>query len=325
MRRRTFIALAGGAAAWPLAAQAQPPRTVLGFLSSGPANVRRDQVAMLFRGLSDNGYVEGRNLAVVYRWADDQYDRLPAFAAELVRLRVSVIAATGGPVTALAAKKATSTIPIVFTAVSDPLRYGLVESFNRPGGNVTGTGGFVAELDAKRFELLRELMPAARRIGALFNPARPGVEDQINDLAAAARTVGQQLVVFRAGTKEQLDLVLSPSTREAIDALVVTADPFFNSHRERLAARLADHRIPAIYQWRSFAEAGGLISYGPSITEAYEKAGVYVARILNGEKPADLPILQPTKFELVINLKTANAMGVEVPPTLLARADEVIE
>jgi putative ABC transport system substrate-binding protein len=324
MGRREIIKLLGASAvACPVAAHAQRP--VLGFLSSGPANVRQDQVAMLFRGLSESGYAEGRNLTVLYRWADDQYDRLPALAAELVRLRVSVIAATGGPVTALAARNATSSIPIVFTAVSDPLRYGLVASFNRPGGNVTGTGGYVAELDAKRLELLREIVPATRRIGALFNPNRPGVDAQIDDLAAAARTVGQQLVVLRAGTKAELDGVFGRFAQDPVDALVVTADPFFNSHRETLTALLLRHRIPAIYQWSAFALAGGLISYGPSIGDAYEKAGAYIARILNGEKPADLPILQPSKFELVINLKTATALGLTVPPTLLARADEVIE
>ncbi len=309
----------------PCAAQAQKPSPTLGFLSSGPANARQDQVAMLFRGLSQAGYAEGKNLAVVYRWADDQYDRLPALAAELAQMKVSVIAATGGPVTALAAQRATSTIPIVFTAVSDPLRYGLVASFNRPGGNVTGTGGYVAELDAKRFELLRELVPAARKIGALFNTNRPGVDTQISDLSAAARSVGQQIVVLGAATTSELEGLPSRLAAEAVDALVVTADPFFNSHRDLLAGLLLRHRVPAIYQWSAFASAGGLVSYGPSIGDAYEKAGSYVARILNGEKPADLPILQPTKFELVINARTAKAMGLTVPPMLLARADEVIE
>lgn len=230
MKRREFMALLGGAVVWPCGAKAQGPVPVLGFLSSGPANARQDQAAMLFRGLAQGGYTDGKNLAVTYRWAEDHYDRLPALAAELVRLRVSVIAATGGPVTALAAKQATSTIPIVFTAVSDPLLYGLVASFNRPGGNVTGTGGYVAELDAKRFDLLREIAPAARRIGALFNPNRPSVDAQIADLAAAANRVGQQLVVLKAGTTAELEAVLG--RLDMVDALVITADPFFNSHRE---------------------------------------------------------------------------------------------
>jgi putative ABC transport system substrate-binding protein len=326
MRRREFIGLLGASAiSWPAAAQVQSPVPTLGFLSSGPADARQDQVAMLFRGLSQGGYAEGKNLAVVYRWADDRYERLPALAAELVGLNVSVIAATGGPVTALAARRATTTVPIVFTAVSDPVRFGLVASFNRPGGNVTGTGGYVAELDAKRFELLREIAPSARKIGALFNPNRPGVDGQIDDLAAAAQTVGQQIVVLKAGTMAELEAVLGGLAREQVEALVVSADPFFNSHRERLAALFLHHRVPAIYQWSAFASVGGLMSYGPSIGEAYEKAGGYVARILNGEKPADLPILQPTKFDLVINLKTAKALGLAVPPMMLARADDVIE
>lgn len=325
MQRREFLGAIGAVIASPYGALAQQPTPVLGFLSSGPANARRDQISMLFRGLSEGGYAEGKNLAVIYRWADDQYDRLPALAAELVRSRVSAIAATGGPVTALAAKNATSTIPIVFTAVSDPLRYGLVASFNRPGGNVTGTGGFVDELDAKRLELLREIVPAAKRIGALFNPNRPGVDAQIGDLAATAQKAGQQLVVLRAGTTAELEPAIAGPRAEPIDALLVTADPFFNSHRDLLVELLARRRIPAIYQWTAFAVAGGLISYGPSIAEAYERAGSYLARVLKGEKPADLPVLQPSKFELVINLKAAKALGIAVSPTLLARADEVIE
>ncbi|MGD9920800.1 MAG: ABC transporter substrate-binding protein [Pseudorhodoplanes sp.] len=325
MRRRDFLYALGAAMSSPGAAWSQPSMPVLGFLSSGAAGARQGQVAMLFRGLADGGYVEGKNLAVTYRWADDRYDRLPALAEELVRLRVSVIAATGGPVTALAARKATATIPIVFTAVSDPQGYKLVASLNRPGGNVTGTGGLVAELDAKRLELLREVVPGARRIGALFNPNRPGVDGQINDLAAAAATAGQRLVVFKAGTKAELDAVFAAGAGEPVDALVVSADPFFNSQRGLLVELLVRHRIPAIYQWSEFASAGGLISYGPSVADAYEKAGSYVARILKGEKPADLPVLRPTKFDLVINLKAAGALGLVVPPAVLARADEVIE
>jgi putative ABC transport system substrate-binding protein len=325
MRRREFLGVLGGAAAaWPLAATAQQP-PVLGFLSSGASNVRQDQVSMLFRGLAEGGYEEGKNLSVIYRWANDRYDRLPALAAELAALRVSVIAATGGPVSALAAKRATSTIPIVFTAVSDPQRFGLVASFNRPGGNITGTGGFVDELDAKRLELLREIIPTAKRLGALFNANRPGVNAQIDGLTTEARKAGLQLVVFKIGTEAELNAAVGGLKRSAVDALLVTADPYFNSHRERLIALLASHRVPAIYQWSAFAAAGGLMSYGPSIAEAFEKAGIYVARILKGEKPGDLPILQPSKFELTINLKEAKALGLTVPSTLLARADEVIE
>lgn len=324
VRRRDVLGIIGAAAALPRAAWSQQAVPVLGFLSSGPANARQDQTAMLFRGLAEGGYADGRNLKVVYRWADDQYDRLPALAAELVDMRVAVIAATGGPVTALAAQKATRSIPIVFTAVSDPQRFGLVASLNRPGGNVTGTGGLVAELDAKRLEVLREVIPSARKIGALFNPNRPGVETQIDDLAAAAQTAGQKIVVLKAGTTAEIETVFARRVQE-VDAIVVAADPFFNSHRELLAGLLLRHRLPAIYQWSAFTAAGGLVSYGPSITDAYEKAGAYVARILKGEKPSDLPVLQPTKFELAINLKTAKALGLTVPPAMLARADEVIE
>jgi len=324
MRRRDFLAVAGAAALWPDAGRTQQ-QPVLGFLSSGAATARQDQVAMLFRGMAEGGYSDGKNFSVIYRWADDNYDRLPALAAELVRARVSVIAATGGPVTALAAKNATGTIPIVFTAVSDPLRYGLVASFNRPGGNVTGTGGFVDELDAKRLELLRELVPSARKLGALFNTNRPGVDAQIARLTADAQKAGQPLAVFKAGSAAEIEAAVAGLTRQSVDALLVTADPYFNSHRERLVALLMQHRIPAIYQWSAFATEGGLASYGPSIAEAYQRAGGYVARILKGERPADLPVLQPSKFELVINLKTAKALGLMVPPTLLARADDVIE
>jgi len=327
MRRRDFLGVVGGAAAaaWPLAARAQrPAMPVIGFLSSGRASARQDQVAMLHRGLRDGGYVDGQNYTVEYRWAEDQYDRLPALAADLVRRRVTVIAAAGGPPSALAAKAATSTIPIVFTAVSDPVKYGLVASFNRPGGNVTGNAGLTTELDAKRFELLREVVPQANAIGALFNPNRPGVEAQLKELVATAQTGGRQLIVLRAGTEAELETVFA-TLAQPVDALVVTADPFFNSQREKLVEVLVRHRIPAIYQGREFTAVGGLVSYGPNIGDAYRQGGVYIARILKGEKPADLPIEQPTKFELVINLKTAKALGITVPPTVIARADEVIE
>ncbi len=326
MKRRDFIAGVGSAAAtMPLVASAQQQKPVLGFLSSGPANARQDQFAMLYRALRESGYVEGQNLTVEYRWANDQYDRLPALASELVQRRVTVIAATGGPITALAAKAATDTIPIVFTAVSDPVKYGLVASFNRPGGNVTGSAGLTTELDAKRLEVLREVVPNANIIGALFNPNRPGVDAQIRDLVAAARTAGIQLAVMRAGTHAELETAFAEFERQPVQALVVTADPFFNSVRDKLVELLARSRVPAIYQWREFTAVGGLVSYGPSILDAYHQGGLYIARILKGERPADLPVVQPAKFELVINLKTAKALGLTVPPSLLARADEVIE
>jgi putative tryptophan/tyrosine transport system substrate-binding protein len=327
MRRREFITLLSGAAAsgWPCAAMAQQAMPVLGFLSSGPANARQDQFAMLHRALKEGGYVEGQNLVVEYRWANDQYDRLPALAAELVQRRVAVIAATGGPVTALAAKAATNTIPIVFTGVSDPVKYGLVASFNRPGGNVTGSAGLTTELDAKRFEVLREVVPTANTIGALFNPNRPGVEAQIQDFVATAQAATRRLIVIRAGTEPELEAAFATRMRQPVDALVVTADPFFNSVRRKLVELLARHRVPAIYQWREFTKVGGLVSYGPSILDAYHQGGVYIARILKGEKPADLPVVQPAKFELVINLRTAKELGLAVPAALLARADETIE
>ena len=325
MRRREFISLLGGTVAMPFVAHAQQKNPVLGFLSSGPANARQDQFAMLYRALRESGYVEGQNLAVEYRWANDQYDRLPALAAELVQRRVNVIAATGGPITALAAKAATDTIPIVFTAVSDPVRYGLVASFNRPGGNVTGSAGLTTELDAKRLEVLREVVPNANIIGALFNPNRPGVDAQIRDLVASAQTAGTQLLVMRAGTPAELETAFAAFERQPVQALVVTADPFFNSVRDKLVELLAHSRVPAVYQWREFTAVGGLVSYGPSILDAYHQGGLYIARILKGERPADLPVVQPAKFELVINLKTAKALGLTIPPSLLSRADEVIE
>lgn len=326
MTRRIFLAAIAAAWATPLAfAAPQSATPVLGFLSSGPANARQDQAAMFMRGLKEHGYIEGQNLKIEYRWASDDYSRLPPLAAELVNLKVRVIAATGGPVTALAAQQATRTIPIVFTGVADPVRYGLVASFNRPGGNVTGTAGLTTELDAKRLELLHELVPAATRIAVLVNPNRPNVDAQLSELIAAAQSTGRQLTALRAGTPSDIDAVFAALDRQPIDAMLVTADPFFNSHRVRLAELLAKHRVPAIYQWREFVADGGLISYGPSIMTAYYQAGLYAARILKGERPSDLPVLQPTTFELVINLKAAKALGIAVPPSILARADEAIE
>jgi putative ABC transport system substrate-binding protein len=329
-KRRTFLGLLGGAAAWPLAARAQAPTgksrlPVLGYLSSGPAGARLESHGAFRRALRDAGYLEGQTLSVEYRWADDRYDLLPILAAELVMRGVDVIAATGGPVTALAAKNATSTIPIVFTAVSDPVQYGLIASFNRPGGNLTGSGGLVAELDAKRLELMLELLPQAMRLGVLINPNRPGVDAQISEVTKAADMAGRRSIVLRAGSERELEEVFVRISAEPVDAMVIPADPFFNSRRPRLVALLLREKVPAIHQWREFARDGGLVSYGPSITEAYYQAGAYAARILQGEKPADLPVVRPTKFELVINLKTAKTFGIAVPPTLLARADEVIE
>jgi putative ABC transport system substrate-binding protein len=264
-------------------------------------------------------------VTVLYRGADDHYDRLPTLAAEFVRRPVSVIAAVGGPVVALAAKAATSTIPIVFTAVSDPVKSGLVASLNRPGGNITGNAGLTIELDAKRLELLTELAPAVRVIGALVNPNRPGVEAQEREMLAAAKTAGRELTVLRTGDPRAIELAFATLAERKIAALLVGADAIFNNHRPQIVALAARHAIMAVYPWREFVAEGGLVSYGPNLSEAYRLSGLYVGRILKGEKPADLPIMQPTKFELAINLKTAKSLGLTVPPTLIARADEVIE
>ena len=326
MKRRAFIVRVGAAATWPLLVHGQPRSSpVIGFIHSGSPEPSANAVAAFHEGLKTQGYFEGQNLAVEYRWAHDDYERLPSLMAELVHRPVFLIAATGGPVVALTAKNATSTVPIVFAAVADPVRVGLVGSLNRPGGNVTGTAGFTTELDAKRLELLREALPRVSKVGTLINPNRPHVDSQLADLQVVAQRAGIELTVLRAGTERELEAIVPKVKEQRIGALLVTADPFFVSQRETLVRLASQASIPAIYQWRELVLAGGLMSYGASRSEAYYEAGVYAGRILKGEKPADLPILQPTKVELVINLKTAKALGVEVPPTLLARADEVIE
>jgi putative tryptophan/tyrosine transport system substrate-binding protein len=326
VHRRGFITLIGGAAAiGPLAAHAQQAMPVIGILNSGPSEPRRDQLEAFQKGLKEAGFVVGQTVTLLKVGADDHYDRLPALAADLVRRQVAVIATVGGPVAALAAKEATPTIPIVFTAVSDPVRSGLVASFNRPGGNVTGNAGLTIELDAKRFEILGELVPTATLVGALINPNRPGVEIQEQELHAAAKAVGRDLVVLRPGDSHALEAAFATLAERKITVLLVGADALFNNNRAQIVALAARHAMVAIYPWREFPSEGGLISYGPNLPEAYREAGVYVGRILKGEKPADLPVTQPTKFELVVNLKTAKALGLVVPPTLIARADETIE
>ena len=326
MHRRTVLGLLGGAAFAPRVARAQPQALpAIGMLNSGTSEPRRDQIESFLRGLTEAGFVVGQNVTILKRGADDHYDRLPALAAELVQQRVNVIATVGGPAAALAAKAATSTIPIVFTAVSDPVKSGLVASLNRPGGNVTGNAGLTIELDAKRFEILSELAPDAMLVGALVNSNRPGVEGQEQEFRAAARAAGRELVLLRVGDAHELDIAFATLAERKVKALAVGADAFFNNNRQQIIVLSARYAMAAIYQWREFPAEGGLVSYGPDLSEAYRLSGLYVSRILKGEKPADLPVIQPAKFELVINLKTARAIGLTVPPTLIARADEVIE
>jgi len=326
MRRWGFIFAIGAAATWPFAASTQQmPLPVIGFLSALSSAANDQMVEAFHDGLKESGYVVGQNVTIDFRWADGRYDRLPGLAAELVRRNAAVIVASGGNVSALAAKAATTSIPVVFTAAADPVANGLVVSLSRPGGNLTGNGTLTVELDAKRLELLRELLPSARLVGALVNPDRPGAESQARDIETAARTLGQQLLVLYARSEQDFETVFARLTERRAGALLVAADPFFSSRREQLAGLAARHAIPAIYQWREFVEAGGLISYGPSRLEAYRGAGIYVGRILKGAKPGDLPVQQPATFELVVNARAAKALGIAIPPSVLARADEVIE
>jgi putative ABC transport system substrate-binding protein len=327
MRRREFITLLGGAAvvAWPLASHAQQrPAPVIGYLG---LNSAQDAVANLvsFRqGLREVGYVEGQNVTIEYRWAEGQYDRMPAFAAELVRRQVAVIYAAN-TTSALAAKAATSTLPIVFSVGDDPVKFGLAASLNRPGGNATGVSSLTTVLEGKQLGLLHELVPTAETIFALVNAKNPNIEKQMHDLQQAARTVGRRIHILRATTAIEIDAAFTALVQQGAGALILAPDAFFTSRRNQIATLAAYFRIPAIYQGRRFVEADGLISYGSRSNELARQAGLYVGRILRGEKPADLPVVQATRFELVINLKAAKALGLDIPATLLALADEVIE
>src|SRR6516165_10192098 len=326
MTRRQFITLLGGAAAWPLAARAQQPAMpVIGFLSSRSPEDSAHLIPAFAAGLAEGGYVEGQNLAIEFRWARGRYDLLPAMAAELVTRRVAVLTTAGGEPSALAAKRATSTIPIVFGIGGDPVTLGLVESFSRPGGNATGVTLLTNLMEPKRLGLLRELVPGVPLIGVLLNPKFAPASRQLQQVEKAARSIDQRIQVANASTDEELETAFAALTSERVGALLVTADPYFDTRREQIVGFATRHRLPAIYQFREYAVAGGLLSYGVSITDAYRQYGVYTARILKGAKPADLPVHQPTKFETVINLKTAKSLGVKISDNLLSLADEVVE
>src|SRR5262245_13882120 len=327
IRRREFITLLGGTAtAWPLAARAQQSGlSTIGYLSTRSPDEAKYVTDAFVRGLSETGFVAGRNLTIEFRWAELQYDKLPALASDLIRRQVAVIAAVGGAHSGLAAKALTSTIPIIFVSAGDPITFGLVRSMNRPEGNVTGINMITVALAPKRLALLHELIPAPAVITMLANPTSPYFEPETQDVLAAARDLGRQVEVLKAATPQQIDDAFAQLARQGAGAVIVSGDPFFDTQRARLVALAARHAIPAIYQWREFATIGGLMSYGTSITDVYRQAGVYSGRVLKGARPSDLPVLQPTKVELVINLTSARALGVNIADKLLVLADEVIE
>jgi putative ABC transport system substrate-binding protein len=324
MRRREFIRLfSSSVVAWPLAARAQQP--VIGFLHSTSAGPNARTVAAFREGLKRAGYVEGQNVAIEFRWAEGRYDKLPALANDLARRHVAVIAALGGQASALAAKSATSTVPVIFDTGEDPVKLGLVASFNKPGGNATGVSMLANEIEAKRLGLLHELIPMALTIAVLVNPDTQASDVAMNDVQRAAPALGLKLHVLKARSELEIETAFATLIQLRPEALLVTASAFFNSRRDQIVQLAARQAIPAMYEHRLYAVAGGLISYGVDLSDVYRQAGLYTGQILNGTKPADLPVVQPTKLELVVNLNTAKALGFVVPPTLLARADEVIE
>ena len=326
MKRREFITLLGGAAAWPAAASAQQSAMpVIGILASVSPAPYASYIAAVKEGLRQTGYVEGRNVAIEYRWAEGQYDRLPQQAIKLVDRGIAVIVLVGGGPTTAAAKAATATIPIVFVTGEDPVKSGAVASLNRPGGNATGVSLLTVAMEAKRLQLLHELMPNAAVVAIIVNPNNPQADEQLQELQAAARTLGVQVEAFKAGTPSEIDAAFAKLVERRASALHIAADAFFNTRREQFVVLSARHALPAIFHFREFAAAGGLMSYGPSLTDAYRQEGIYVGRILKGEKPAEMPVQQAVKIELVINMQTARALGLTVPLPLLGRADEVIE
>jgi putative ABC transport system substrate-binding protein len=326
MRRRDFISIVGSAAAWPIAARAQQSRIpVVGYLGTGSPGALEQLISAFNRGLQEMGYVEGQNLKIEYRFAEGQYNRLPALAAELVQRNVTAIATTGGSRAALAAKAATNKIPIIFSAGDDPVETGLVNSLNRPSGNITGATFLTTVLEAKRLELLHELLPNVGVIALLVNPNNASAKAEVQQAQDAADRLGVRLVVLNAANEDEIDASFASMIRKGAGAVLVASDAFFFSRRKQIVVLTARHAIPAIYQLREFTADGGLMSYGTSVTEAYHQVGIYTGRVLNGEKPADLPVIQPSKFQLVINLRTAKALGVTVSNSMQLLADEVIE
>ena len=325
-RRKFLVMLGGAAAAWPLALRAQQAAMpVIGFLSGRSPGESESVEAAFRQGLKESGYAEGQNVHIAFRWAEGRYDRLPALLASLVDIRVAVIAAAGGQAVPLAAKAATSTIPIVFVSGEDPVKLGLVASLNRPGGSATGVSMFLSEMEAKRLALLHELVPTGTITGVIVNPSSPSIDTQLREINSAARAPGRQIQIVNATNERELDAAFVSLAQSKVGALLIASNAYFTSRRDQIVALAAQRAIPAIYDQREFPMAGGLVSYGTNLSDSYRLMGVYTGKVLKGEKPTDLPVQQSTKFELEISLKAAKAIGLDVPPTLLARADEVIE